>query len=180
MRWTIDPNHSSVNFSIRHMTAKVRGTIAVKEGWIEAEEGSHTAAAVEVVLDAASINTGVAPRDNDLRSPNFLEVEKYPTISFKSTRVDGSDPKNFKLIGDLSIHGVTRPVSLETEYGGEGKDPYGNRRVGFSARTRINRKDFGLTWNAPLETGGFLVGDELGIEIEVEAMPAKVPAGSPA
>lgn len=176
MKWAIDPMHSIANFSIRHMMSKVRGTVSVKEGWIEADETEDPSSAkVEVVLDAATINTGVAPRDADLRSPNFFEVEKNPTITFRSKRIEGSDRKHFMVIGDLSMHGVTKEVSLESSFGGEMKDPWGNRRLSFSAKTRINRKDFGLNWNAALESGGFLVGDDVDVDIEVEAIPGAKP-----
>jgi len=176
MKWAIDPAHSIANFSIRHMMSKVRGTVSVKEGWIEADEKEDPSSAkVEVVLNAASINTGVADRDADLRSPNHLDVEKYPTITFRSKRIEGMDPKHFVIIGDLTIHGVTKEVRLDCSFGGEAKDPWGNRRLSFSAKTRTNRKDFGLTWNAALETGGFLVGDDVDVDIEVEAIPAEKP-----
>jgi polyisoprenoid-binding protein YceI len=176
VKWAIDPMHSIANFSIRHMMSKVRGTVSVKEGWIEADEKEDPSSAkVEVVLDAATINTGVAPRDADLRSPNFFEVEKNPTITFRSKRVEGKDPKHFVLIGDLSMHGVTKEVRLESSFGGEMKDPWGNRRLSFSAKTRLNRKDFGLNWNAALESGGFLVGDDVDVDIEVEAIPGEKP-----
>jgi polyisoprenoid-binding protein YceI len=176
MKWAIDPMHSIANFSIRHMMSKVRGTVSVKEGWIEADDKEDPSSAkVEVVLDAATINTGVAPRDADLRSPNFFDVEKNPTVTFRSKRIEGSDPKHFVLIGDLSMHGVTKEVRLESSFGGEMKDPWGNRRLSFSAKTRLNRKDFGLNWNAALESGGFLVGDDVDVDIEVEAIPAEKP-----
>jgi polyisoprenoid-binding protein YceI len=176
VKWAIDPMHSIANFSIRHMMSKVRGTVSVKEGWIEADEKEDPSSAkVEVVLDAATINTGVAPRDADLRSPNFFEVEKNPTISFRSKRIEGNDPKKFVLIGDLKMHGVTKEVRLESSFGGEMKDPWGNRRLSFSAKTRLNRKDFGLNWNAALESGGFLVGDDVDVDIEVEAIPGEKP-----
>jgi polyisoprenoid-binding protein YceI len=176
VKWAIDPMHSIANFSIRHMMSKVRGTVSVKEGWIEADEKQGPSPAkVEVVLDAATINTGVAPRDADLRSPNFFEVEKNPTITFRSKRVEGSDPKHYVVIGDLSMHGVTKEVRLDSSFGGEMKDPWGNRRVSFSASTKLNRKDFGLNWNAALESGGFLVGDDVNVDIEVEAIPGEKP-----
>jgi polyisoprenoid-binding protein YceI len=176
VKWAIDPMHSIANFSIRHMMSKVRGTVSVKEGWIEADEKADPSAAkVEVVLDAATINTGVAPRDADLRSPNFFEVEKNPTITFRSKRIEGNDPKHFVLIGDLTMHGVTKEVRLESSFGGEMKDPWGNRRLSFSAKTRLNRKNFGLNWNAALESGGFLVGDDVDVDIEVEAIPGEKP-----
>ncbi|HYM50359.1 MAG TPA: YceI family protein [Candidatus Limnocylindrales bacterium] len=173
MKWSIDPAHSMAYFSIRHMMAKVRGQMKIKEGWIEAEN-DHTTAKVFVVLDAASIHTGVEARDNHLRSADgHFDVANFPEITFKSTRVEGKSPERFKVYGDLTIRGITRPVVLEATFGGQGKDAWGNPRVSFSAETTLNRKDFGLTWNAPLEAGGWLLGDEVKIELEVEATPAK-------
>jgi polyisoprenoid-binding protein YceI len=177
VKWALDPSHSTTNFAIRHMMSKVRGTISVKEGWIEADEAEDpSSASVEVVLDAASVHTGVAPRDADLRSPNFFEVEKYPTITFHSKRIEGDDPKHFVITGDLTMHGVTKEIRLDSSFGGEAKDPWGNRRLSFSGTTRINRKDWNLKWNAALEGGGFLVGDDVDVDLEVEATPAPVPA----
>ncbi|HEY8735644.1 MAG TPA: YceI family protein [Candidatus Dormibacteraeota bacterium] len=176
MKWAIDPAHSSATFAIRHMMSKVRGNVSIKEGWIEADDKEDPASAkVDVVLDAATINTGVAARDADLRSPNHLDTAKFPTVTFQSKRIEGKDPKHFVVIGDLSIHGVTKEFRLDCSFGGEAKDPWGNRRLSFSGKTRINRKDFGLTWNAALETGGFLVGDDLDVDLEVEAIPAAKP-----
>ncbi len=177
MKWNIDPNHSIGQFSIRHMVINtVHGHISLISGTIEADESEPSKAVIEATLDAASINTGVAQRDNDLRGPNFFEVEKYPHITFKSKRVEPVGKSEAKVIGDLTMHGVTRAVTLDVTYGGEGKDPWGNRRATFNAQTQLNRKDFGLTWNAPLETGGFWVGDDVKISLEVQAIPAKVPA----
>ena len=177
MKWAIDANHSSITFTIRHMMSKVRGQMKVKEGWIEVNTDDLRTAKVDVVLDAATIDTGVEMRDNHLRSAdgNF-DVANYPTITFKSTRVEGNDNSNFKVIGDLTIHGVTKEVTLNASFNGEGKDPWGNRRVSLSAETKLNRKDFNLTWNQTLEAGGFLLGDDVKIEIDVEAIPAQTPA----
>lgn len=177
MKWAIDARHSSITFTIRHMMSKVRGQMNVKEGWIEVDNDNLTTAKVEVVLDAATIDTGVEMRDNHLRSAdgNF-DVANYPTITFRSTRVEGKDPANFKVIGDLTIHGVTREVTLNASFNGEGKDPGGNRRISFSAETKLNRKEFNLTWNQALEAGGFLLGDDVKVEIDFEAVPAQTPA----
>jgi polyisoprenoid-binding protein YceI len=177
MNWAIDANHSSVTFTIRHMMSKVRGQMNVKEGWIEVDNDNLSTAKVKVVLDAATLNTGVEMRDNHLRSAdgNF-DVANYPTITFRSKRVEGKDASNFKVIGDLTIHGVTKEVTLGASFNGEGKDPWGNRRVSFSAETKLNRKDFNLTWNQALEAGGFLVGDDVKVEIDLEAVPAQTPA----
>ncbi len=177
MKWAIDGSHSSVTFSIRHMMSKVRGQMKVKEGWIEVDNDNLSTAKVDVVLDAASIDTGVEMRDNHLRSADgHFDVANYPIISFKSKRIEGKDSSSFKLIGDITIHGITREVTLDASFNGEGKDPWGNRRVSFSAATKLNRKDFNLTWNQSLEAGGFLLGDDVKIEIDLEAVPAPTPA----
>jgi polyisoprenoid-binding protein YceI len=179
MKWAIDAYHSSVTFTIRHMMSKVRGQMKVKDGWIEVDRDSLSTAKVEVVLDAASIDTGVEMRDNHLRSADgHFDVANYPTITFKSTRVEGKDPSNFKLIGDVTIHGITKEVALDASFNGEGKDPWGNRRVSFDAATKLNRKDYDLTWNQALEAGGFILGDEVKLEIGVEAVPAPTPAAA--
>ena len=177
MKWAIDPSHSTVTFTIRHMMTKVRGEMQVKNGWIDADNDELSKARVEVVLDAATINTGVEARDNHLRSADgHFDVANYPTIIFTSKRIEGKDPSNFKVIGDLTIHGVTKEVALSASFNGEGKDPWGNRRSGFSAETKLNRKDFNLTWNQALEAGGFLLGDDVKLDIDVEALPAQTPA----
>lgn len=177
MKWAIDPNHSTVTFAIRHMMTKVRGEMKIKSGWLDSDHDDLSKARVDVVLDAATINTGVEARDNHLRSAdgNF-DVANYPTITFKSTRIEGKDPSNFKVIGDVTIHGITKEVALNASFSGEAKDPWGNRRVGFAAETRLNRKDFNLTWNQALEAGGFLLGDDVKLDIDVEALPAPTPA----
>jgi len=177
MKWAIDPSHSSVTFTIRHMMSKVRGQMKVKEGYIEVDNDNLNTAKVDVVLYAATIDTGVEMRDNHLRSAdgNF-DVANSPTITLKSKRVEGNDASNFKVIGDVTIHGKTREVSLNASFNGEGKDPWGNRRVSFSAETKLNRKDFDLTWNQALEAGGFLLGDDVKLEIDLEAVPEPTPA----
>jgi polyisoprenoid-binding protein YceI len=176
MKWAIDPSHSSVTFTIRHMMSKVRGQMKVKEGYIEVDNDNLNTAKVDVVLDAATVDTGVEMRDNHLRSAdgNF-DVEKYPTITFKSKRVEGKDPSSFKVIGDVTIRGKSKEVTLDASFNGEGKDPRGNRRVSFSAQTKLNRKDYDLTWNQALEAGGFLLGDDVKLEIDFEAVPAPTP-----
>ena len=177
MKWAIDPSHSTVTFTIRHMMTKVRGEMQVKDGWIDADNDELSKARVEVVLDAATINTGVEARDNHLRSADgHFDVANYPTITFKSKRIEGKDPSNFRVIGDVTIHGITKEVALSASFNGEGKDPWGNRRSGFSAETKLNRKDFNLTWNQALEAGGFLLGDDVNLDIDVEALPAQTAA----
>src|SRR5438477_13193426 len=177
MKWAIDPSHSTVTFTIRHMMTKVRGEMQVKNGWIDADNDELSKARVEVVLDAATINTGVEARDNHLRSADgHFDVANYPTITFISKRIEGKDPANFKVIGDVTIHGITKEVVLDASFNGEGKDPWGNRRVSFDAQTKLNRKDYDLTWNQALEAGAFILGDEVKLEMGVEAVPAPTPA----
>jgi polyisoprenoid-binding protein YceI len=177
MKWEFDVYHSSVTFTIRHMMSKVRGQMSIKEGWLEVDSDNLSTAKVDVVLDAASIDTGVEMRDNHLRSADgHFDVANYPTITFKSKRIEGTDRANFKVIGDLTIHGITKEVALGASFNGEGKDPRGNRRVSFEAETKLNRKDYDLTWNQALEAGGFILGDEVKLEIGVEAVPAPTPA----
>ena len=177
MKWAIDAYHSSVTFTIRHMMSKVRGQMKIKEGWLEVDNDNLSTATVDVVLDAATIDTGVEMRDKHLRSADgHFDVANYPTITFKSKRIEGTEASNFTVIGDLTIHGITREVALTASFNGEGKDPWGNRRVSFEAETKLNRKDFNLTWNQGLEAGGFVLGDEVKLEIGVEAVPAPTPA----
>jgi polyisoprenoid-binding protein YceI len=173
--WQIDTKHSAATFTIRHMMSKVRGTVGVVAGTIEGDESDWAHAKVAVTLDARSINTGVTERDNHLRSGDvtMFEVEKYPTVTFTSTRIEGEDPSSFKVIGDLTIKGVTREVVLDTVFHGAAKNPWGQRTASFTAETKVNRKDFNLTWNAALETGGWLVGDEVTIDLSIEASPAQ-------
>src|SRR2546426_10322827 len=179
MKWAIDAYHTSVTFTVRHMMSRVRGEMKLKEGWIDTDSDNLSKARVEVVLDPGTINTGVEMRDNHLRSADgHFDVANYPTITFKSTRVEGTDPSRFKVIGDLTIHGLTKEVTLDAGFTGEVKDPWGNRRIGFSAETKVNRKDFNLTWNQALEAGGFVLGDEVKLDIDVEAVAAQNPAGA--
>ena len=170
--YTIDPAHSSAHFTVRHMMiTNVRGSFKKVSGTIAVDSADLAASKVEAAIDAASISTNEDQRDQHLRSADFLDVEKYPQIAFRSTRVERTGDEEAKVTGDLTIHGVTRPVVLTVEGPTpESKDPWGNLRVGFSARTKIKRSDFGLTWNAALEAGGVLVGDELKIDIEISAI----------
>lgn len=169
--WTIDAAHSLVQFAVRHMLfTTVRGRFTDVQGVIHCEdEADPASASVEAIIAAASIQTGDDTRDAHLRSADFLDAERYPTIIFRSTRVDRRTEDQLQVIGDLTIRDVTRPVALETTYNGRGTNPSGIEVVGFTAQTQINRKDFGLTWNAALESGGFLVGDSLDILIEIQA-----------
>lgn len=170
-RWEIDSSHSGIHFSVRHMViAKVRGEFARWSGAILAEDGDLAGARVHVVIDASSIDTGVADRDAHLKSADFFDVEHYPELVFDSKQVVVLGEDRYRLIGDLTIRGVTREVELEVEHGGSVQDPWGNQRAGFSARGTIDRKEFGLTWNQVLEAGGVMVGDRIKIELEVEAV----------
>jgi len=168
--WKLDPSHTLVEFSAKHlMITTVKGRFTDVEGLIHADEKDPTKSSVEATLKAASIDTRTDQRDNHLRSGDFLDVEKFPEITFRSTRIEGSR-KEFKLTGDLTIRGVTKPVTLDVTFEGQTKDPWGGERVGFSASGKIDRRDFGLTWNVVLEAGGLTVGNDIKINIEVEAV----------
>ena len=170
-RWEIDSAHSGIHFSVRHLVvAKVRGQFTRWSGTLLAEGGDLSRATVEVTIDASSIETGVADRDTHLRSADFFDVAQYPELKFTSQRVEPKGDDRYTVVGDLSLHGVTREVALEVEYAGRAQDPWGNERAGFSARTAILRKEFGLDWNQVLEAGGVMVGDRIEIELEIEAV----------
>jgi polyisoprenoid-binding protein YceI len=168
--YEIDPAHSSAQFTVRHMMiTNVRGGFSSIKGTAVYDAENPGASTVEATIDASTINTLDAQRDGHLKSADFLDVEKYPAITFKSTSVSYTGPGEGKISGDLTIHGVTKPVVLNVEGpSAEGKDPWGGTRVGASATTKIKRSDFGLTWNAALETGGIMVGDDLKIEIDLQ------------
>ncbi len=171
--WKLDTSHSGINFSVRHMVfAKVRGRFDRFSGILEGDLDDLTAAKVAVEIDAASIDTGVADRDTHLRSGDFFDSESFPTLRFASQRIERVSDDHYLVHGELTIRDVTRDVTLEVDYGGRGTDPWGNERIGFSASTSINRRDFGLKWNQVLETGGVLVGDRIDIELEVQAVAA--------
>lgn len=170
--WQIDPAHTNVEFTVRHMMiSNVKGQFQKTSGTITTNGNDPTSAKIDTTIDATSINTRVDKRDAHLKSPAFLDVDKFPTITFKSTKVEADGPGKWKVTGDLTLHGVTKPVVLEVESTGTPiTDPMGNTRAGASATTKISRKDFGLTWNQPLETGGVMVGDEVAISIDLEAI----------
>jgi polyisoprenoid-binding protein YceI len=181
MPWQIDASHSTISFTARHMMiSKARGVFEKFEGSVEADENNPTNATVDVKIDASSINTKDANRDNHLRSPDFLNAEAFPYIAFKSTKLEKNSDTEGKLYGDLTIRDVTHPVVLDVEYQGQAKSPWGTTSAGFSASTKISRKEWGLVWNVGLETGGVLVGDEGTIDIELELVkqPDAVPAES--
>lgn len=165
--WVLDPAHSEVTFSVRHMMiSKVRGVFGLKSATIEAPE-NPLEAKVTATVDAASIDTKDEGRDTHLRSADFFDVENYPTIEFASTGVRYADG-DFLVDGDLTIHGVTKPATFELEFGGFGVDPWGNYKAGATAKTVVNREEFGLTWNAALETGGVLVGKDITITLDLQ------------
>jgi polyisoprenoid-binding protein YceI len=168
--WNIDPDHSNVGFKVRHlMVSNVKGSFDKFTGTLDLNEKDVTKSKVEVSIETKSVNTNVIKRDDDLRSPNFLDVAKYPVMTFSSKKVAKAGKGKLKVTGDLTLHGVTKEVVLDVEGPTtESKDPWGNIRKGASATTKINRKDFGLTWNKALETGGVVVGDEVQIILEVE------------
>jgi polyisoprenoid-binding protein YceI len=171
--WQIDTTHSSIGFTVRHMVvAKVHGTFGKFSGSLTLNTEALTTASTEVEIDTASIDTGVEGRDNHLRSADFLDVERFPQLRFRSQRVEQVGKDRYRLVGQLTIRDVTREVVLETEFLGQMKDPFGNQRLAFSAQTRIDRKDFGLTWNKALETGGVLVGESVDILLDVQAVQA--------
>lgn len=176
MPFQIDQSHSEIQFSARHMmVSKVRGVFETWNGTIALDPANPASTTVDITIDAASINTKDAQRDGHLRSPDFLNVEKFPSVTFKSTKVDVTGDNTAKLSGDLTIAGTTKPVVLDVEYQGNAKSPWGTTNYGFSAHTKINREDWGLTWNAALETGGWLVGKEISIDIDLELIQVAEP-----
>lgn len=175
--WTIDPQHSSLTFAVRHMAlAKVRGRFSSWSGDVRWDPDHPGGARVSASIDAASIDTGVADRDGHLRSGDFLDVESFPHITFESTRIEPAGADRYKLYGELTIVGVTREVVVDVHHTGRARDPWGYERAAFEATSRLDRRDFGLTWNQTLEAGGFLVGHELAVEIEVQAVKEEAAA----
>ena len=169
--WQVDGAHSAVSLTVRHMViSKVRGRFARWNAKLQLDTADLSRSSVDVSIEAASIETGVGDRDNHLRSADFLDAQKYPALTYRSRRVEVVSPERLRVVGDLTIRDERREVVLDVEYGGKGKDPWGNERVGFSATASLNRKDFGLTWNQALETGGVLVADRVDIEIELQAI----------
>ena len=165
----IDRGHSEVAFQVRHLLSKVRGRFTDFSGTIEFDESEPRNSRIEVSIQTASIDTAEPDRDAHLRSADFFEVEKYPVMTFKSTFVAHRAGESYDVEGDLSIRGVTKQVTLDASFLGRAKDPWGNERAGFEAEVTLNRKDFGLLWNAALETGGFLVGDEVKVILSIQA-----------
>ena len=168
--WEMDPAHSSFQFKVRHLTvSNVGGNFSKFRGVVMIDDKEITQLKVEVTIDAASVNTGHAQRDEHLRGPDFFDVAKHPTVTFVSKKVIKADAGRLKVTGDLTLHGVTREITVDVERPtAEVKDPSGNFRRGATATTKINRKDFGLTWNKVMDSGGLVVGDEVNIYVEVE------------
>lgn len=176
MNWTIDTAHSRIEFLVRHMMiSKVRGTFDDFGGTIALDEHNPENTKVDVQIKAESINTRMGPRDNHLRSADFLDAENHPEITFRSTRVERTGEQEARLYGELTIREITRPVVLDVEYNGLAKSPWGQVSAGFYAHGKINRRDWNLEWNQALETGGMLVGDEIEVTIEVELIRQEEP-----
>ena len=170
--YQIDTGHSSVNFKVRHLVSKTTGKFDKFTGTIDHTPGKPDTWKVVAHIDAASIDTNEPKRDKHLRSTDFFDTDKFKELTFESTGVKDANDKTANVEGKLTIHGVTKPVILAVEMGGEGTDPWGNHSIGFTATTKLNRKDYGLTWNKALEAGGFLVGDDIEIVLEIEAHAA--------
>ena len=170
-RWEIDSSHSSIHFSVRHLViAKVRGQFGRWSGTVEVPEGDFGRATLEVTIDATSIDTGVADRDAHLKSPDFFDVAAHPDITFRTARVEAAADGRLTLVGPLTIRGVTREAAFSVESHGQATDPWGNRRAAFSAKTAVDRRDYGLIWNQVLETGGVMVGDRVEVEVDLEVV----------
>jgi|SRR5688500_15862747 polyisoprenoid-binding protein YceI len=167
--WAIDPAHSHVEFAVRHlMIATVKGRFAAVRGTVYSDDADPAKGRAEIEIDVDSIDTREPQRDAHLKSADFFDAAKYPAITFKSTRVADASGDRFTLIGDLTMHGVTREIALDVTSEGRNRDPWGGERAGFTATTKIKRGDFGLTWNQALETGGVLVGDDVKVSLEIE------------
>lgn len=170
-RWEIDASHSGIHFSVRHLViAKVRGQFSRWSGALVVPDGDFTKATVEAVIDASSIETGVADRDAHLKSPDFFDVAQFPDVTFTASQFEAEGDSRGRLAGSLTIKGVTKEIVLDVERHGQAKDPWGNERAAFSATASIDRRDFGLAWNQALETGGVVVGERVNLEIEIEAV----------
>ena len=169
--WDIDPAHTRLGFAARHaMVATVRGNFGVFSGEIHIDQADPTRSTAEVRVDTASLTTGNEQRDGHLKGADFLDVEKYPELVFRSTRAEVVDSDTYKLYGELTVRDQTRPVTLELDFQGSSPDPFGNLRAGVEGRTTINRKDWGLTWNVAIEGGGILVGEKVKLELDVSAV----------
>lgn len=172
-KWALDAGHSSVDFSVKHMMiANVKGTFKNFEATIEADPADLTTATIEFSIDTASVDTRNEDRDNHLRSADFFDVENHPKMTFKATSIKKTDDGEYDVTGDLTIRGTTKPQTFAVTFEGSGKDPWGNEKAGFGVKGNISRSEYGLTWNAALETGGVLVGDKVKISLDVQAAKA--------
>ena len=168
--YAIDKTHSEVFFQVRHLVTKVRGRFSDFEGTISLDEANPDQSSVSFAIKTASVDTNVGDRDNHLRSDDFFAAEKHPELTFKSKKVTKKGAESFDVTGDLTIRGTTKEVVLPVTFLGHATDPWGGKRVGFEAETSLNRKDFGLNWNAALETGGLLVGDEVKVNLSIQGV----------
>ena len=171
--YTVDPDHSSVEFKVKHLFSNVKGVFKKFEGTLDYEAGKPESWKTSGTIDVTSVDTNESKRDKHLQSADFFDVEKFPSIEFHSTAVKDAAETGAKLEGVLKMHGVEKPVVLDVTINGVGKDPWGNVRAAFSATTRLNRKDFGINWNQTLDNGGVLVGEEVDILLEIEAIEQK-------
>ena len=177
--YTIDKVHSEVSFRVRHMVSKVPGRFTDFAGTISADAAKPEASSVEFTIQATSIDTAIAQRDQHLRSDAFFDVAKFPTITFKSSRVTAASKDHYDVTGTFTMHGVSREITLPVVFQGAAKDPWGGERAGFSLTTTLNRKDYGIVYNQVLDSGGLMLGDDVVIEINIEAVKAKPPAPKP-
>jgi polyisoprenoid-binding protein YceI len=168
--WKLDPAHSGAEFKVKHMMiSNVKGSFSGLSGTLTEHTVDSTLSGIEASVDVSTVSTGDLQRDGHLKSADFFDVEKFPTMTFKSTQVERKSGDEYAVTGDLTLHGVTKPVTFAVEGpSAPGKDPWGNTRIGLSATAKINRKDFGLSWNSALETGGLLVGEDVHIALEVQ------------
>ena len=171
--YVVDKTHSETLFTIRHLMSRITGRFSDFSGTINVDASTPAASSVEFTINAASIDTGVTDRDKDLRGANFFEVEKHSTITFRSSKVTPASKDKFTVEGTLTMHGVSKPVSLGVEFLGFGKDPWGNEKAGFAVETTLDRKDYGLLWNKALDQGGFLLGDDVKVVINLETAKKK-------
>lgn len=167
--YEVDASHSNVKFTVKHLMSKVSGQFKEFQGKFIFDEKTPEKTTANFIIKAASIDTNHAKRDEHLKNEDFFDVKKYSDIKFESKKVSKAGKNKFKLVGDLTMHGVTKPVTFTVDYLGKGKDPWGNQKVAFEAKSVVNRKDFGMVWNKTLDTGGLLVGEEIQIELQIEA-----------
>lgn len=172
--FTVDRNHSAAEFKVRHLMSNVGGKFTDFAGSANLDKANPAASSVEFTIQTASIDTAVADRDKDLKSANFFDVEKYPTITFKSTKITPTKTKDtYDVTGDFTLHGVTKQITIPVAFLGFGKDPWGNERAGFELNTTLNRKDYGMNWNKALDQGGFLLADDVKINVNLEMVKKK-------